>query len=99
VAIWAALKTLGSNYPWIDGPAWALLYGVAVVVVTRIGFVALAICIFVTDVLLNVPLTSDFSAWYLGNTLFPLLSLAALAVWGCYTALAGQKLWQDDLFS
>jgi serine/threonine-protein kinase len=99
VALWVALKTLGSDYPWIEAPAWALLYGVAAFVVFRFGFVALAVGIFATDMLLNVPLTLDFSAWYFSSALLPLLSVVALAVWGFYTSLAGQKLWQGDVFS
>jgi hypothetical protein len=99
VALWATLKTLGSDYPWIEGPAWALLYGVAMLVVFRFGFVALAVGIFVTDMMLNVPLTLDFSAWYVSNSLLPLVSVFAMAVWGFYNSLAGQKLWQGDLFS
>ena len=55
--------------------------------------------IFSTDLLLNVPLTLDFSAWYVGNALFPLLSVVALAVWGFYNSLAGRKLWEADLFN
>jgi predicted Ser/Thr protein kinase len=99
VALWVALKTLGSDYPWIDGFAWTLLYAVAAIVAFRFGFVALAVSLFVTDTLLNVPLTLDFSYWYASNTLLPLLSVAALAVWGFYNSLAGQKLWKAELFS
>ncbi len=99
VALWVALKTLGSDYPWIDGSAWALIYGVAAIVAFRFGFVALAVGLFVTDLVLNAPLTLDFSFWYASSTLLPLLSVVALAVWGFYNALAGQKLWQGDLFS
>ena len=98
VALWVTLKTLGSDYPWIDGSTWALLYGVAAIVVLRFGFVALAVGLFATDMLLNVPLTLDFSVWYASASLLPLFSLVALAVWGFYNALAGQKLWQGDLF-
>ena len=99
VAIWATLKTLGSDYPWIDASSWTLLYGVAAIVVFRFGFVALAVGLFVTDMLLNVPLTLDFSTWYATTTLLPLLSVAALAIWGFYNALAGQKLWKSELFN
>jgi predicted Ser/Thr protein kinase len=99
VALWVALKTLGSDYPWIDGFAWTLLYAVAAIVAFRFGFVALAVSLFVTDTLLNVPLTLDFSYWYASNTLLPLLSVAALAVLGFYNSLAGQKLWKAELFS
>ena len=98
VALWVALKSLGSDYPWIDVSAWALLYGVAAIVAFRFGFVALAVGLFVTDMLLNVPLTLDFSYWYATNTLLPLLSVAALAFWGFYNSLAGQKLWKTELF-
>src|SRR5580693_4570409 len=94
VAIWTTLKTLGSDYPWIEGPAWTLIYAVAAMVVFRFGFVALAVGLFVTDMLLNVPLTFDFSSWYANSTLLPLLIVAALALWGFYNALAGQKLWK-----
>ncbi len=99
VAIWATLKTLGSDYPWIEAPSWSLLYGVAALVVFRFGFVALAVGLFVTNTLLNVPLTLDFSAWYASSTLLPFLIVAALAVWGFYNSLAGQKLWKAELFS
>ena len=89
VGLWVALKTLGSDYPWIEAPAWALLYGVAAFVVFRFGFVPLAVGLFVTDMLLNVPVTVDFSSWYATGSLLPLLSVVALAVWGFYNALAG----------
>jgi hypothetical protein len=98
VALWVALKTLGSDYPWIDASAWALLYGVAAIVAFRFGFVALAVGIFATDLLINAPLTLDFSFWYAISAWLPLLSVAALAVWGFYNALAGQKLWKNELF-
>ncbi len=98
VAICATQKVLGSNHLLIDVVAWTLLYAVAALVVFRIGFVALAAAIFSTDVLANVPLTMDFSLWYAGNTLLPLLSVVALAAWGFYTALAGQKLWNAEAF-
>lgn len=100
VAIWATRNTLlGSDYILINVIAWALLYAVAAVTIFRIGFVALATTAFITDLVGNVPLTLDVSAWYFGNTLLPVLSVVALAFWGFYTALAGQKLWNTDAFS
>ncbi len=98
VAIWVTLKTLGSDYPLIDAVSWTLLYAVAAIIVFRVGFVALAVAIYTADLLLNVPMTLDFSTWYAANTLFPLLSVVALAGWGFYTSLAGQKLWNTDAF-
>jgi hypothetical protein len=99
VAIWVTLKTLGSDYPWIEGTAYALLYGGAAIVVFRVGFVTLGVGIFTTELLSSVPFTLDFSAWYLSSVWLPLLAIAALAVWGFYNSLAGQKLWKTELFS
>jgi hypothetical protein len=48
--------------------------------------------------LLNIPITTHLSSWYLGGSLFVLLTVIGLAVWGCYTALAGQKIWKESLF-
>jgi VIT1/CCC1 family predicted Fe2+/Mn2+ transporter len=48
-------------------------------------------------VLLNVPFTFDFSLWYAPNMLCVILSFAALAIFGFYTALAGQKVMKDEL--
>ena len=41
---------------------------------------------------LEFPLTTDASAWYAGTSLFVLLVLAALAVYGFRIALAGRPL-------
>ena len=42
--------------------------------------------------------TTDFSSWYIGAPIFVFSLIAALALWGCYTALAGQKLVKEHLF-
>jgi serine/threonine-protein kinase len=99
VAIWVTLKTLGSDYPWIEGSAYALLYGGATIVVFRVGFVTLGVGIFTTELLASAPLTLDFSAWYWTSAWLPMLGIGVLAVWGFYNALAGQKLWKTELFS
>jgi hypothetical protein len=41
---------------------------------------------------LELPLTTDSSAWYAGTSLFLLLVLAALAVYGFRIALAGRPI-------
>jgi len=96
--IFTILKLLSSDHLWIDGPLVIIVYAVAAIVVVRFGLVALASGIFTADLIGNVPLTTDFSAWYAGATLFPLLFVAALAVWGFYTALAGRPLLKKELF-
>jgi len=98
VLIFAVPKFIGSNYIEVDAPAQLLIYGIAAVTAVRFGLVALAIGIFVADVLLNVPVTVHPSAWYFASTAFVLLGLAALTAWAFQASLAGRPLWKQDLF-
>jgi tRNA A-37 threonylcarbamoyl transferase component Bud32 len=97
VGIFAALKSLDSSYPAVDLPAQISIYGIAALVVFRFGLVSLACGIFTTDMLANVPFSADLSAWYMGTSIFALLSVVALAIWGFYTSLGGEPLWKPDL--
>ncbi|HEX7176434.1 MAG TPA: serine/threonine-protein kinase [Pyrinomonadaceae bacterium] len=40
------------------------------------------------------PITSDFSNWYAGSTLFVFVVLMGLAIYGFHTSLAGQKIFE-----
>ncbi len=75
-----------------------LIYSIAAFVVLRFGFISLAMGTFSADLLLNIPVTTHLSAWYASSTIFVLLTVIALAAWGAYTSLGGQKLWQDQAF-
>lgn len=96
VAIFAVAKTLGSQYPMVEGVTSVVVYSVAALIVYRLGLVALACAIFTVDLLANVAFTGDFSAWYFGTPMFALLSVVALAVWGFYRSLGGESLWQPN---
>lgn len=99
VALWTTVKVLVTDYPMIDLPLQLLIYTPLVIVVFRFGLVALATGMVVADVLLNAPLTMDFSAWYASTGVLVLLSVAAIAGWGFFNALGGQKLWTTDPFN
>ena len=74
--------------------AWAFgLVGAAalILVFLRFGLLALIFCNFFAH-LLELPLTTDSSAWYAGTSLFLLLALAALAIYGFRIALAGRPM-------
>ena len=43
------------------------------------------------------PLTTDFAAWYSGSAIFSLSVIAGLAIYGFYTSLAGQSVFQGKL--
>jgi hypothetical protein len=40
------------------------------------------------------PITSDFSSWYAGSTLFAFIVIMSLAIYGFYTSLAGHKIFE-----
>jgi serine/threonine-protein kinase len=96
VAIFTFLKNVGSIYLLVSIPTSILVYGIAVVIVVRFGLIPLACAIFTVDMLLNVPFSADFSAWYMTTSIFALLSVVALAGWGFYTSLGGEPLWKEQ---
>jgi len=98
VAFWTVIKSYDNHHFIYIVPAYLAVYGIAAFVVLRFGFIALAVGIFTVDLLANLPLTTDLSSWYLGNSVFAVLLIAAIAVWGCYSALAGQRLVRENLF-
>jgi len=63
-----------------------------------LGLIVLAMGVLTVDVLLNVPITLDFSNWYAARSLSVVLGFVVVAAWGFYTSLGGQRLWKDDLF-
>jgi hypothetical protein len=74
----------------------AILYTALAAGALRFGLVALAITLFTADLALNIPVTLNPSAWYFTNTTLALAAVAALAIWGFYTALAGQAPWKTE---
>ncbi|HEY6290647.1 MAG TPA: protein kinase [Terriglobia bacterium] len=98
VAIFAAGNTLRSDHPQILVWIWLVVYSIAAFAVARFGLITLTVAIFTANVVLNVPFTLDFSAWYAPASFAVLVSFVAIAAWGFYTSLGGQKLWKDDLF-
>ncbi len=95
VAIFTGLRS-DNLHPVIDIPADIVIYAIAVLIVYRYGLVPLVCAIFTVDMLAAVPLTLDFSTWYAGTSLFPLLSVVALAGWGFYHSLGGKPLWGGE---
>jgi len=97
VAIFTVSKTLGSQYPIIEGVEAFVVYVIATQIVYRFGLVTLVCAIFTVDLLANVPFTAEVSAWYFGTSLVALFSVVALAGWGFYTSLGDEPLWKPDV--
>jgi serine/threonine-protein kinase len=94
----SASKFLGSEHPWVDAPLQILLYSGAAFVVVRFGLVALASGILVADLLLNIPVATRLSDWYMASSLIVVASVLALVGWAFHTSLAGRRLWKEEAF-
>lgn len=97
VAIYAVPRGLASSYMKVELPAQILIYAIAVLIVYRFGLVPLAVAIFTVNMLANIPITVDSSAWWFMDSLLALLSVVALAGWGFYHSLGGEKLWRVEM--
>ena len=92
-----AFVTPFGQYSAIDWPFTGLMAGLILFGLMRVGLLA-AISMFLFFYWTSeMPMTSDFSAFYAGSTAITLLALAALAVYGYRTALAGQPLLRGRL--
>ena len=67
------------------------------VAMTRYGMVTWASILFVNYALSVFPVTLNFSAWYAGTGLVPLIAVLALAGFAFYTSLGGQKMFSGKL--
>jgi serine/threonine-protein kinase len=76
----------GENFS-IEVPFAFLQSAVFVFVVLRFGLLSLAVLQFVSPVLQAAPITLDFSQWYAGRSLFVLLVVVAIALYGFRVAL------------
>lgn len=81
----------GENFS-IEVPFAFLQAAVLVFVVLRFGLLSLAVLQFVSPVLQAAPITVDFSQWYAGRSLFVLLVLVGIALYGFRVALGKRPI-------
>jgi hypothetical protein len=80
------------------GAAWVLLIrglilnSLSVFLLIRLGFLAGVAGAVVQFCLLDLPLTTQGSAWYAGISLAGILLLATMAFYGFYTSLGGRSV-------
>jgi len=97
--IFTALSVFQSKHPAVDGLLSLVVYSLVSFIVLRFGLLAMAVDIFVDGLLRHVQPTMHTSAWYLGNNLFLMMCVVALAAWGFHTSIAGRRLWKQDLLA
>jgi hypothetical protein len=71
---------------------FVLIYGILVLIMTRLGFFALMTTLFVINVATGLFLTTDFGAWYGQSSLMVVLVLCTFAFWGFRQSLAGRPV-------
>jgi serine/threonine-protein kinase len=69
---------------------------IMLVAIVRFGLLAIVVTGLAKGLVTSFPTTFDFSAWWAGPALFGPLCVAALASYGCWTALAGRPLLKDE---
>jgi predicted Ser/Thr protein kinase len=100
-ALWAivalALSLSGGGQGPAGVPFSCLSAFLMVWVMYRYGLLACSLSLFVLHLNIFFPVTSDFKAWYAGDFVPALFIVLALACYGFYTSLAGQKLFRGDI--
>ena len=74
-----------------------LTWGLMVFVLARFGLLTMVTVQFFFFMWLFYPYTSDFTAWYAGNTVFALLVCAGTALYGAYTSVGGGAAFKHHL--
>ena len=69
---------------------------IAVLIAARFGVLA-TLSFFVLSYLNTIPFAADLTTWYAGNFILVIVIIVGLAVYGFYTSMAGQRLWQSKL--
>ena len=89
----ADLSALRLRGPGISGsrfPPQAVLNAFFVLLIVRVGLLAAVVTFYVSGLFIFFPVTGNLRAWYAGAGVTALLVLAALALFGFTTALAGR---------
>lgn len=97
-AMWLLIFLLdmdfASSHQWIFWLNSFLTATFITLAAARFGLLALYSFFLFSSMSYGFPMTSDFSSWYAGSTLFVLVVLMGLAIYGFYTSLAGQKIFE-----
>lgn len=96
VALLVIPRLLRSNALPVDLAFGVVSLSIDVAILFRFGLVAYIAATYVTNILASMPLTLDFSAWYVSISILVMALLAALAAWAFRTALAGRSVFLHD---
>jgi hypothetical protein len=96
--VWWAVFFLPLAFPHVseDRAWWASVMdiasvGVAIAVASRLGLLAFGLCGVVRAASIVTPLTLDWSRWYAWQTVYVMMFVAGLALWGFWNVLGRQS--------
>ncbi len=92
------LFVAAANRGVIAGAFGAIYFGLVIFCLIRFGVLPMAAALFVNNVLIDFPLTADFSVWYASSTIFILVVVLALTTYAFHTAVAGQPVFNAGFF-
>jgi serine/threonine-protein kinase len=99
-AVWLMLFAFAVSGDIADGrPLSGMFWSVVmptfmVLTAARFGVLAMMSGLVFYHLIVFYPITTELSAWYAGDFILCAVSLAALAIYGFYTSLAGQKIFE-----
>ncbi|HWO00399.1 MAG TPA: serine/threonine-protein kinase [Blastocatellia bacterium] len=82
---------------WTTTPSNMVIAALLVIAVFRFGLLTAMVWQFVFVLSCFYPLTTDLSVWYAHRSIFALAMLVALASYGTYVSLGGQRVFQGRL--
>jgi hypothetical protein len=69
-----------------------IIWGMALLLLIRFGLLPFMMALCINNFLEVYPLTTHFSVWYAGSTIFVFSIILAAAIFGFYTSTAGKPL-------
>ena len=88
----AAFTSISAHDTFLPLPTNALLVAAMVLVLTRVGLLAIIVSHFVRTMILSNPITADLGVWYSPAGVFAVVLVTALLLYGFRTALAGRPI-------
>ena len=85
-----------SGTPLPDTIVLVTLLVLSLIVLTRLGLLALLVVVLFSD-WPNIPLTTDSSSWFFPSSVVTMVVFAAIGVYGFVVSLGGQRLLKDEV--
>jgi serine/threonine-protein kinase len=85
--VFAALDALDSEFAFREGATSFVYFAMLAAAVLHWGLTTLTVSLLVANLLLSMPATTDWTAWYAGGTMLVLAICVGLAGWATYVSV------------